>query len=130
MPDFDDHGKIWVPGSVSPEYGVRVGTSFFIIGKEDPSIIHCFVSEQSLLADIHDSDNQCRIIRRFPLDLEPWCPGSLFSGFKNTKHADIKAVAYGNDGVEEFILDGERYSLENVSSIDSGQFLKLTGWNL
>ena len=34
MPDFDDDGKIWVRGSVSPEYGVRVGTSFFIIGKE------------------------------------------------------------------------------------------------
>ncbi len=129
MPDFDDDGKIWVPGSVRPEYGVRVGTSYFIIGKEESEKIYCFIAGKFLLADIHDSDNQYRIIRRFSLDLEPKCSGSLFVGFNKTKHADIKAVNYADERVDELIVDGEQYLLEDVAKMESDQFLKLTGWN-
>ncbi|HAX45758.1 MAG TPA: hypothetical protein DCX78_02880 [Nitrospina sp.] len=128
MPDFDDDGKIWVRGSVRPEYGVRVGDLYFITGMEESDNINCFIRDKYLFADIHDTGKQYRIIRRFPLKLDPECPGTLFSGFTNTKHGDIMALTYRNDGVEEYGVEGEMYSDENASGMDSVRFIQLAGW--
>ena len=131
MSDIDDNGKIWLRGSTRPEYGVRVGKLYFVIGKEnkgDSENINCYVHERFLLVDVHNSEKQYRIIRRFSLDLEPRSSGTLFNGFTKTKHADIKAVTYQDEGVERFMLDGEDYILKNDNLIDPIHFMRLAGW--
>ena len=128
MPDIDDDGKIWLRGSARPEYGVRVGESYFVTGKEDSENINCFIHEKYLVVDLHDSEKQYRIIRRFSLNLEPRSSGTLFHGFTKSKHADIKAVTYRDEKVEQFVLYGKDYLLNNDSLIDAGQIMQLTGW--
>jgi len=35
MRNINDSGKIWLRGSVRPEYGVRVGDNYFVVGVGD-----------------------------------------------------------------------------------------------
>ena len=128
MSDIDDDGKIWLQGNVKPEYGVRIGESYFILGKGDDDNINCFIHDNYLLVDLHDPMKQHRIFRRFDLNLEAKSFGTLFNGFTNTKHADIKAITYRDNGVEEFRFDEEMYSLENGILADPIRMMKLTGW--
>ena len=128
MPDIDDDGKIWLRGSARPEYGVRVGLLYFVPGKKDSENSTCFIHEKCLVADLHDPENQYRIIRRFSLALEPYSSGTLFNGFKKTKHADINAVTYLDKKVEEFLLDGNEYLLNSDRVISAIQIMQLTGW--
>ena len=85
MLNIDDDGKIWLRGSSRPEYGVRVGGLYFITGKEDAKDINCFIHENYLVADLHNSEQQYRIVRRFSLNLAPHSPGALFNGFKKRR---------------------------------------------
>ena len=128
MSKIDDDGKIWLRGFARPEYGVRVGNLYFVTGKEDAEIIKLFIHYNFLYVDLHNSECQYRIIRRFDLDLEPRCSGTLFSGFKKTKHADIKAVTYRDTETDEFRIDGEKYQLNSESLIDPVKLIQLTGW--
>lgn len=128
MSDIDDDGKIWLRGSVRPEYGVRVGELYFIIGKEDADDINCYIQDNCLLADLHNPEKQYRIIRRFILDQDPQSHGTLFNGFTNTKHGDIRAVTCRDDGVAEFLLNGEDYLNNKADEMDSCQFMQLAGW--
>ena len=128
MSDIDDDGKIWLRGSARPEYGVRIGERYFVTGKEDSENSNCFIQEKYLVVDLHDPGKQYRIIRRFSLDLQPRCSGTLFNGFTKTKHADIKVVTYKDEKVEQFVLDGGDYLLNSDSLIDPIQIMQLTGW--
>ena len=123
-----DDGKIWLRGSTKPEYGIRVGELYFVPGKKDSENITCFILKKYLVADLHDPGKLYRIIRRFSLALEPCSSGTLFSGFKKTKHADINPVTYLDKKVEEFLLDGNEYLLNSDRVISAIQIMLLTGW--
>ena len=128
MLDIDDDGKIWLRGYAKPDYGVRVGELYFVIGKEDSEKSNCFIYENYLVADLHNPEQQYRIVRRFSLDLEPCSHGTLFNGFKKTKHADVKVVTYMDEGVEELVIDGRNYQLNRDSLTDPVKLRQLTGW--
>lgn len=128
MPEIDDTGTIWIRGRVRPEYGVRVGESYFITGKEDAESIECRVDEKYLWVDLHDADKRHRTARRFALDLPAKAPGALFNGFSNTQHADIRAVTYRDEGVEDFAVEGEVYLSRNVGEMESAKFWQMADW--
>ena len=52
MENIDDEGKIWLKGSVKPEYGVRVGDLYFITGKEDSETVSSFIYQNYLFVDL------------------------------------------------------------------------------
>ena len=80
------------------------------------------------MVDLHNPEKQYRIIRRFSLDLQPTFYGTLFNGFTKTKHADIKAVTYKDEKVEQFFLNGGDYLRNSDCLIDPIQIMQLTGW--
>ena len=128
MLNIDDDGKIWLQGSNKPEYGVRVGDLCFVIGQVDTEISSCFVYGDSLIVDLDNPDKKYRILRKFPFNLKPQTAGTLFNGFKKTKHADIKAITYKDAGVEECAISEEEYTLKDSKSIETIKLMKLVGW--
>ena len=123
-----DDGKIWLRGSSRPEYGVRIGKVYFITGKEDAEIINYLIDDNFLYVDIHNPGSQYRTIRRFALDLEPLSPGTLFNGFRKTKHADIRAVTYRDKGVEQYRIEGGEYKNKRDDLINIIEMKQLAGW--
>ena len=128
MKIIDDEGKIWLKGSVKPEYGVRVGNLYFITGKEDSETISSFIYQNYLFVDLDNKEKKYRIFRRFSLDLVPEIPGTLFNGFEKTKHADIKVVTYRDNRVESFKIDGENYLLGGKNMTNPIKLMALAGW--
>ena len=128
MKNIDDEGKIWLKGSVKPEYGVRVGNLYFITGKEDSETISSFIYQNYLFVDLDNKEKKYRIFRRFSLDLVPEIPGTLFNGFEKTKHADIKVVTYRDNRVESFKIDGENYLLGGKNMTNPIKLMALAGW--
>ena len=128
MLNIDDDGKIWLQGYNKPEYGVRVGDLCFVIGQEDTEISSCFVYGNNLIVDLDNPDKKYRILRKFPFNLKPQTAGTLFNGFKKTKHADIKAITYKDAGVEECTINDEEYNLKDSKSIETIKLMKLVGW--
>jgi len=128
MLNIDDDGKIWLQGYNKPEYGVRVGDLCFVIGQVDTEISSCFVYGDSLIVDLDNPDKKYRILRKFPFNLKPQTAGTLFNGFKKTKHADIKAITYKDAGVEECAISEEEYTLKDSKSIETINLMKLVGW--
>ena len=128
MANIEDEGKIWLKGSVKPEFGVRVGNLYFVIGNEDNKNISCLVYGKYLLVGFDNSLTQKKIFRRFSLDLKAKSVGTLFSGFKKTKHGDIKAVTHKDDGVETVIFEGKAYESENWDSIEPTKLMQFAGW--
>ena len=134
--DVDDNGKIWLRGSIKPEYGVRVGELYFITGIDDVNnnnynilIKKNFIKDEShLFVDLHYPEKKYRILRRFAFDLEPKSPGTLFSGFTKTKHCDIKAITHRDKGVEEYIINEVDYDLKGYGTIDPIRLIELAGW--
>ena len=128
MLNIDDDGKIWLQGSNKPEYGVRVGDLCFVIGQVDTEISSCFVYGENLIVDLDNPDKKYRILRKFSFNLKPQTAGTLFNGFKKTKHADIKAITYKDAGVEECAINEEEYTLKDSKSIETIKLMKLVGW--
>ena len=128
MINIDDDGKIWLQGYSSPEYGVRVGDLCFVVGQGDTTISSCFVYGEYLIADLDNPDKKNRTLRKFPFNLKAKTTGTLFNGFKKTKHADIKAITYKDEGVEEYIVDEEEYNLKDSKSIETIKLMELAGW--
>ena len=128
MINIDDDGKIWLQGNSTPEYGVRVGDLCFVIGQGDTEISNCFVYGENLIADLDNPDKKHRTLRKFPFNLKAKTAGTLFNGFKKTKHADIKAITYKDEGVEEYIVDEEEYNLKDSKSIETIKLMELAGW--
>ena len=78
---------------------------------------------------LHYPEKQIRVFRRFSLDLVPKSHGTLFNGFTKTKHADINAITYRDDEVEEYTGSEKDCFLDNDGGIDPIKIMKLTGWN-
>ena len=128
MRNINDSGKIWLRGSVRPEYGVRVGDNYFVVGEGDSQSTIYSVYENHLFVVLHYSEKKKRIYRRFSLDLIPKSKGTLFNGFNETKHADITAISYQDDGVEEHV-GGEKDSfLDKNGEVDPIKIIELAGW--
>ena len=127
MRNINDSGKIWLRGSVRPEYGVRVGDNYFVVGEGDSQSTIYSVYENHLFVVLHYSEKK-RIYRRFSLDLIPKSKGTLFNGFNETKHADIKAITYQDDGVEEHVGGEKDCFLDKNGEVDPIKIIELAGW--
>ena len=127
MRKINDSGKIWLRGSVRPEYGVRVGDNYFVVGEGDSQSTIYSVYENHLFVVLHYSEKK-RIYRRFSLDLTHKSKGTLFNGFNETKHADIKAITYQDDGVEEHVGGEKDCFLDKNGEVDPIKIIKLAGW--
>ena len=127
MRKINDSGKIWLRGSVRPEYGVRVGDNYFVVGEGDSQSTIYSVYENHLFVVLHYSEKK-RIYRRFSLDLIPKSKGTLFNGFNETKHADIKAISYQDDGVEEHVGGEKDCFLDKNGEVDPIKIIELAGW--
>ena len=127
MRKINDSGKIWLRGSVRPEYGVRVGDNYFVVGEGDSQSTIYSVHENHLFVVLHYSEKK-RIYRRFSLDLIPKSKGTLFNGFNETKHADIKAISYQDDGVEEHVGGEKDCFLDKNGEVDPIKIIELAGW--
>ncbi len=125
---INDSGKIWLRGSVRPEYGVRVGDNYFVVGEGDSQSTIYSIYENHLFAALHYPEKKIRIFRRFSFDLMPKSKGTLFNGFNETKHADIKAISYQDDGVEEHIGEEKDCFLDENGEVDPIKIIKLAGW--
>ena len=129
MPNINDFGKIWLRGFIRPELSVRVDEMYFVIGEGDSQRPKCLLHENYLFVVLHYPEKQVRIFRRFLLNLVPKSRGTLFSGFAKTKHADVKAVTYRDDGVEEYMGSEKDCFLGTDGKIDPIKIIKLTGWS-
>ena len=103
MRKINDSGKIWLQGAVRPEYAVRVDDKYFVVGEGDSQATIFSIYENHLFVALHYPEKKIRIFRRFSLDLISKSKGTLFNGFNDTKHADIKAITYQDDGVEKHV---------------------------
>ena len=128
MRNINDSGKIWLRGSVRPEYGVRIGEKYFVVGEGDSQSTIYSVYENHLFIVLHYPEKKERIFRRFSLDLIPKSKGTLFNGFNETKHADIKAVIYQDDGVEEHAVGEKDCFLDKKGDVDPIKIIELAGW--
>ena len=128
MRNINDSGKIWLRGSIRPEYGVRVGDNYFVVGEGDSQSTIYSVYENHLFVVLRYSEKKKRIFRRFSLDLIPKSKGTLFNGFNETKHADIKAVIYQDDGVEEHAVGEKDCFLDKNGEVDPIKIIELAGW--
>jgi len=122
MAEIEDTGKVWFQGAFRPEYALRVKNKVFVPGMEDGDLIDCRVRDNALVVDLHDSEKDKRILRRFCLDLLAATPASLFNGFEKTPHADVQVVTSKDSGVEEHIVEGDSYRAESVAGMDSATF--------
>ena len=128
MRNINDSGKIWLRGSVRPEYGVRIGEKYFVVGEGDSQSTIYSVYENHLFIVLHYPEKKERIFRRFSLDLIPKSKGTLFNGFNETRHADIKAVTYQDDGVEEHVGREKDCFLDKKGEVDPIKIIELAGW--
>ena len=128
MRNIDDFGKIWLRGFIRPELGVRIDEMYFVIGEGDSMSTNYSLYENYLFVILHYPEKQIRVFRRFSLDLVPKSHGTLFNGFTKTKHADINAITYRDDGVEEYAGSEKDCFLDNDGDIDPIKIMKLTGW--
>ncbi len=125
MQTIDDTGKVWFPGTFSPEYAVRVGNTVLVPGKTEDETIHCWVAADALCVDCHDPGNQRRTARRLPLSLPAKQKATLFAGFENTQHADVAVITHRDAGVEEVVMEGEDYRSRSLGTLDSAAFWRL-----
>ena len=128
MRKINDSGKIWLRGSVRPEYGVRVGDNYFVVGEGDSQSTIYSIYENHLFVALHSPEKKIRIFRRFSLDLIPKSRGTLFNGFNETKHADIKAITYQDDGVEEHVGGEKDCFLDKNGEVEPLKIIELAGW--
>ncbi len=128
MENIIDFGKIWLRGFLQPEYGVKVDRFYFVVGKGDSLSTDYLIYNNYLFVALHYQEEQIRVFRRFSLDLVPKAPGTLFNGFNQTKHSDIKAVTYRDKGVDEFIGSEKDCVIGTDGNIDPIKIMSVTGW--
>ena len=128
MRNIDDFGKIWLRGFIRPEFGVRIDEMYFVIGEGDSMSTNCSLYENYLFVVLHYPEKQIRVFRRFSLDLVPKSHGTLFNGFTKTKHADINAITYQDDGVEEHVGGENDCFLNKNGEVDPIKIIELAGW--
>jgi hypothetical protein len=124
MARIEDTGKVWFKGAFGPEYAVRVGDKVFVPGKREHDTVECLVLGNVLFFDLHNKKKNLRVGKYFSLDLPTTTPATLFNGFEETKHADVKVVTYKDEGVREVAVHEEVYSKEAISDMESKKFFK------
>ena len=127
MPKIEDTGKVWLRGESRPQEAVRLGETIFVPGKEENQTLHVWMDDGHLYADLHDAAAEIRIVRRFSLNEPPTRSGTLFSGFENTKHGDIMAVTFKDDGVEQCTVTGAEYQSQNAGGSSAEDFARKNG---
>jgi len=128
MLEINDTGKVWMRGKIKPDFAVRVGEIIIVPGKDEDDEINYWVEGEFFCVDLQDKKKHKRVARTFPLKAEGTAPGSLFSGFKKTKHADILAVTPDGAGVVEYVVEGEEYINSSIQSLSSHEFCKKNGF--
>jgi hypothetical protein len=128
MESIDDFGKIWLRGFMRPEYGIRIDKFYFVVGDGDPQSKDYLLYNNYLFVALYYQEKQIRVFRRLSLDLVPKSHGTLFNGFNQTKHSDIKAVTYRDEGVQQFIGSENDCVIGIDGNIDPKKLLLLTGW--
>ncbi len=122
MEEISDSGKVWLKGRVKPVVAVRMSEVILIPGFEEDDEIEFWGDKGRLCVDVHSVRQNIRIARLFSPGLEGTVPGTLFSGFTQTKHADILAVLPDGDGVQELRFEGADY--RDVADLDRDVFWK------
>ncbi len=122
MEKIQDSGKVWCKGFARPVHAVRVGNKIFATGKGEDQTIECWVDKNFLYVDLNEPCREIRYARKFPLDLEPTLPGTLFNGFTLTKHADVLIVRSDHDRIEEKTISGETYRTGQYQNMSSREF--------
>jgi hypothetical protein len=127
MPEIKDNGKVWIRGQVGTTFAVKVDEKVFVPGQEEAQSIEYWLEGDFLCVDLHSLDQNIRIARRFSLGLEATHPATLFNGFIKTKHADVKVIAYEDEGVAEKIFTGTEYADGNIQNLFRDAFWQLAG---
>lgn len=127
MPEIKDNGKVWIRGQVGTTFAVKVDEKVFVPGQEEGQSIEYWLEGDFLCVDLHSLDQNIRIARRFSLGLEATHPATLFNGFIKTKHADVKVIAYEDEGVAEKIFTGTEYADGNIQNLFRDAFWQLAG---
>ena len=122
MLEIIDTGTVWIRGKSKPDFGLRVGDSIFIPGKEATDEINCWITADNLCVDLLDKKNNKRTARKFPVNAEGMEPAALFGGFKKTKHSDLKAVTSKCSGFEEYIIQGDDFINDNIQEMSHTYF--------
>jgi hypothetical protein len=128
MQEIKDTGKVWIRGQTGTAFAIKVNEKVFVPGQEEGQSIEYWLEENLLCVDLHNPAQAIRIARQFPLDMEATHPASLFNGFKNTKHADIKVITYEDAKVAEKIFKDNEYVESNVHTMSRDAFWKLAGF--
>jgi hypothetical protein len=126
--NITDCGKIWLRGYMRPDYAVRVNDIYIVVGEGDCQSKDYLYYRNYLFVAFYYPEKKSRVFRRFSLDLVSKSQGSLFSGFNQTKHSDIKAITFRDEGVEEFIGGENDFFLDVDGKIDPIKVILLTGW--
>ena len=127
MPEIKDTGKVWIRGQVGTTFAVKVDEKVFVPGQEEGQSVEYWLEGNFLCVDLHSLDQNIRIARRFPLNLEANHPATLFNGFSKTKHADVKVITYKDEGVAEKIFTGEEYgNIQNLTRYAFWQLAELS----
>ncbi len=129
MPEIKDTGKVWIRGQAGTVFAVKVDEKVFVPGQEEEQSIEYWLEGNFFCVDLHGIDQNIRIARRFPLDLQATHPASLFNGFKKTKHADVKVITYEDEGVAEKIFKDEEYAEGNMQSMSRDVFWQRAGFS-
>lgn len=117
MSDIQDEGKVWLRGKVKPVPAVKYVGTILIPDMEYGEVAKVWGTPQGLCVDVHIKEIETRIVRWFPKGTQGDTPGTLFSGFDNTKHADILAVLPDNPAVQEKKFTEDEYrKVETMNS--------------
>jgi hypothetical protein len=127
MPEILDTGKVWLRGRPGTSFAIKVDDKVFIPGLEESQTLDYWVDTDSLCVDIHDPAHKIRVARRFPLDLPPLHPATLFNGFNKTKHADVKVIGHEDPGVMQRVFEGTGYESAGIAEMPPKDFWVLAG---
>jgi hypothetical protein len=119
-----DKGKVWVKGAFRPVYAVRIDQKIFLLGSEMDAEPEVRVDAHHLYVDWNDRSKSLRLGRCIPLSAPADIKGTLFNGFKNTKHADVLAVNPSGEGVIEKIFKDIDFHENGLESMATDEFLQ------
>ena len=127
MPEIKDSGKVWIRGKTGTSFAVKVDEKVFVPGQEEGQTIEYWLEENCLCVDLHSPDQNIRIARCFPLNMETDHSATLFNGFNKTKHADVKVVTFEDEGVTERVFMSEEYAKGNIQNMSREAFWQRAG---
>jgi len=127
MAEILDTGKVWLRGRPGTAFAIKVDDKVFVPGSEENQTLDYWVNDECLCVDAHDLNQNIRVARKFPLDLPPTHPATLFNGFNKTKHADVKVILNEDPGILERVFEGAEYEKMGVAAMARKEFWELAG---